>query len=102
MKFGLTEKEMEIVHGVFRQFPRIKKIIIFGSRAMGNFKKGSDIDLAIVGKAEDDLVTRISGILNEETTLPYKFDIVHYETISSIELKRHIDEQGKLFYNFAP
>ena len=98
MKFGLTEKEIKAIQNVIRQFPQIKKVVIFGSRAMGNFKRGSDVDLAVMGKADQELAPRVSGLLNEETTLPYRFDIVSYHSISNVELKRHIDEKGMVFY----
>lgn len=98
MKFGLSEKEIALMFGVFHRFPQIKKIVIFGSRAMGNFKKGSDVDLAVMGKGNEEPASSVSRILNEETPLPYRFDIVHYETASSKELKQHIDEHGIPFY----
>ena len=99
MPFGLTNKEIQAIHSVFKKFPNVRKVVILGSRAMGNFKKGSDVDLAIMGKIKSETVDKISSILNEETTLPYLFDVIHYESITNKELKRHIDEHGALFYD---
>lgn len=98
MPFGLTNREIQAVRSVFKKFPDVEKVVILGSRAMGNFKRGSDVDLAIMGDVKSETVDKISSILNEETTLPYMFDVIQYESISNKELKRHIDEQGTLFY----
>ena len=98
MKFGLKKGDIEVLQDVFGRFPKIKRVVILGSRAMGNFKKGSDVDLAIMGKINPDIITHVSMILNEETTLPYFFDILHYSAIASKELKHHIDEHGVLIY----
>lgn len=98
MPFGLTNAQIKVVRSVFKRFPEIKKVMILGSRAMGNFKKGSDVDLAIMGNVKTEIVAEISMILNEETTLPYLFDVIHYESISNEELKRHVDEYGTVFY----
>lgn len=98
MPFGLTQSQIKGIHSVFKRFPEVKKIMMLGSRAMGNFKKGSDVDLAVMGNVKPAIITEISMILNEETTLPYLFDLIHYKSISNKELKRHIDEYGVLFY----
>lgn len=98
MPFGLTKKEMEVVRSVFKKFPDVKKVILFGSRAMGNFKKGSDIDLAMIGPVNPKIIIEISMFLNEETTLPYFFDLIDYEKTADQELKQHIDQQGVVFY----
>ena len=98
MPFGLTKTDIKVIRSVFKKFPQIKKVVMLGSRAMGNFKKGSDVDLAVMGNVKPEVVTEISMILNEETTLPYMFDCIHYKSISNKELKRHIDEEGVVFY----
>ena len=93
--FGLEIEDIEVIKKVLHKFPEIEKAFVFGSRALGNYKKGSDIDIALMAKDDiEESVTRISFELNEETVLPYYFDIVEYRTIENIELKRHIDEKG--------
>lgn len=98
MTFGLTKKDIEVIREVIQNFPEVERAVIFGSRAMGNHKRGSDVDLAIMGKHGSKVVSKISGILNEETFLPYNFDIVYYGTLGSQELKEHIDLEGKILY----
>lgn len=99
MKYGLIERDFICINEAIREFPEITEVILFGSRAKGNYKIGSDVDLAIKG----DLVTyeitaRFADCLNEEKPLPYSFDVVHYEAIAEPKLKEHIDRVGIKIY----
>ncbi len=77
----------------------IDKAYIFGSRAMENYKEGSDIDIAIFGEEVDfDTTNRLRGELNENLPIPYFFDAVNFKTIDNEELKKHILEKGKPIY----
>lgn len=99
MNFGLPEKTYDMIVKVLDEMKEIEKADIFGSRAMGNYKKGSDVDLAIYGEeVTPDIVNKISIRLNEELPIPYYFDVVHYERLNKEELKAHIDKYGKLLY----
>ena len=91
---GLTQKELEILKEVFKNFDNITQIILFGSRALGTHKKASDIDLAIKGDVDINTLSKLKYILEEETNLPYFFDIVIYDNLENEELKKHIDEIG--------
>jgi len=93
--FGLLEKDIDYIIQAIKRFDEIDRAIIFGSRAMGNHKKGSDVDIAIVGeKVSRNSIAKLSECLNEIYPLPYFFDIVNYNEISNIELKEHIDTVG--------
>lgn len=97
--FGLLDKDIKYIKETLSKFPEIEKGIIFGSRAMGNYKKGSDIDLALIGEnITNNILFKVDDYLNEVYPIPYFFDIVHYENISSKNLKNHIDEYGKVVY----
>ncbi|GGH84653.1 putative nucleotidyltransferase [Pullulanibacillus pueri] len=97
--FGLIESDLHYINVALMQFDEIKCAVIFGSRAMGNYKKGSDIDIAIKGKdITSEVLYKLSDLLNEEYPLPYFFDIIHYESISNENLKAHIDKEGKILY----
>jgi len=87
--FGLKENELKEIKEILKR-ENVKTAIIFGSRAKGNFKKGSDVDLAIIGDER-----KISYILNEETFLPYFFDVVNLDKISNKNLLSHIKRVGK-------
>ncbi|WP_280141262.1 nucleotidyltransferase family protein [Lentibacillus halodurans] len=82
-----------------KSFREIDSAIIYGSRALGTYKKGSDIDLVIKGvQANRDTVARLSESLNEKYPLPYFFDIVHYDSIMNEKLTEHIDHNGVKIY----
>jgi len=97
-RFGLSDQQLNLIKETVAQFNEIDSAIIFGSRAMGNYKPGSDVDIAIKGREiHPDIVTALSTRLNEELPLPHFFDVVHYNTLDNEALIRHIDEEGILF-----
>lgn len=99
MMFGLIDSDLHYINVALAKFEAIEYGIIFGSRAMGNYKSGSDIDIAIKGQGiTPKTLYKLSDLLNEEYPLPYFFDIIHYEGISNIDLKNHIDREGKIIY----
>ena len=92
---GLSPKELEILKDVFKKFDDIKEVILFGSRALGTHKTASDIDLAIKGNVDINTLSKLKYTLEEDTNLPYFFDVVIYDNLDNLELKKHIDEFGK-------
>ena len=96
-EFGLSHKTIQQIRDVFRRYPVIQQVKIYGSRAMGRYEKGSDIDLAFYAQTEDVLEGRLLTDLDELAT-PYLFDVTDYYKISSLPLKEHIDTFGKIFY----
>jgi len=97
---GIDNRYWELIINTLIQFPEIESAILFGSRAMGNFKNGSDIDIAIKGKEiTDGICVKVSGILNEELTLPWQFDVIHFESINNNNLTEHINRVGILIYS---
>ncbi len=96
---GLVENDLQALAGVLKQFPAVEQAIVFGSRAKGAFKNGSDVDLALRGESLSfEQVSRVSYLLNEETSMPYRFDVLQYETIDSPELVGHIDRVGVVVF----
>ena len=98
MVWGLKEDTVKKLKGVFLQFPEITEVRIFGSRALGNFKPGSDVDLALYGKSPLACATRVSALLNQELALPYHFDVVDYATVERPEFRDHIDRVSQSIY----
>ncbi len=96
-KFGLLKSDKEEIVTVLKDFPEVEEALIFGSRALGNYKPSSDVDLVLKGKVEKVRLT-IKSMLNEETLLPYNFDVLDYSFISNNELKNHIDSFGISIY----
>lgn len=99
MPYGLTHRDLDHINNAIAQFDEISEVWLFGSRAKGNYQPGSDLDLALKGdRITHTTVNRLSAYLNEETPLPYFFDIVHYETLNSISLIEHIDRVGIMIF----
>jgi predicted nucleotidyltransferase len=97
--FGITPKSHQLLIDTFMKYHQIEEVILFGSRAKGNYKKGSDIDLAINGKeCSPRVALDISGIINEELPIPYYVDVVDYKSLEHKDLKNHIDNVGVAFY----
>jgi len=91
-KFGLPLNTYEQIKNLLKSFDEIENVKIFGSRAKGNFKPYSDIDLVVFGeKLNEKLLLHIASELDELPT-PYKFDIVDYKTISNENFKLDIDK----------
>lgn len=97
-KFGLTERGMNVFQGTFMQYPEVTKVYIFGSRAKGNYKPGSDIDLAVINEGVSDRTLLQLANDFDESDLPYKVDIIYTPDLKHAELKDHIDRVGIIFY----
>jgi predicted nucleotidyltransferase len=97
--YGLLDTDIDYILRALKYLDEIEHACIFGSRAMGNFKKGSDVDLVISGKGvTSETLYKLDNLLNEEFPLPYFFDILKYEDVSNEKLKEHIDSIGILIY----
>jgi predicted nucleotidyltransferase len=98
MKFGLKDDVVGRIREVFALFPEVNEVILYGSRAKGNFKPYSDIDLTIIG---DNLSHTILNKIREkldDLLLPVTFDISIYSQIISKDLLDHIERVGIPFY----
>ncbi len=96
--FGLKDTDINLINSVFRNYNCIIKAVIYGSRAKGNYRNGSDIDLTLIG--EDINLTTLLKIENEldDLLLPYKIDLSVYNKIENIDLINHIKKVGIVFY----
>jgi len=98
MRFGLEEKTIEKINQVLANHSQVEQVILFGSRAMGNFKNGSDIDLAIKGlELNLKIINEISDEI-DDLLLPYSFDLINFSHINNSELLNHINRVGMTFY----
>ena len=94
--FGLPERTVNELLEYFKSKPEIEKVMIYGSRAKGTFRNGSDIDFAI-WTDDDKNAHRILWEL-EELPTPYKFDVTNYNALTHEGMKQSIDTDGQLFY----
>ena len=99
MKYGLSESTVEKICAVFSEFPAIERAVLYGSRAKGNFKPGSDIDLTLQGAS---ITLRLCAAIAEtldELLLPYEIDLSLFDSLDSVELREHIARAGVVFYS---
>ena len=97
MTFGLDEKTSALILDVFKKYPAIEKVKIFGSRALERHQPQSDVDFALFGNCDPDLVGYVRADL-EALSTPYLYDAVHYALLENKDLRDHIDRVGKIFY----
>jgi len=98
MLHGLSQDIVVRVNKIFMQYEQVKEVVLYGSRAKGTFKPGSDIDLTLKG---DDLNLKVLnkiGLDLDELLLPYIFDISIYSHITNKDLLDHIERVGLVFY----
>lgn len=100
MKFGLNQNIINKMISVFGQYENIKKVIIYGSRAKGSYKRGSDIDLTIVSESDQLSFSDLAKAENQldDLMLPYKIDLSLLKQIANPELIDHINRVGIIFY----
>lgn len=96
--FGLRDENIDAINSCFRRYKSIDEVLIYGSRAKGNFRNGSDIDLTII--SNDLKFSELLRLENEidDLLLPYKVDLSVKRGLTNSELLDHIDRVGKVFY----
>lgn len=95
---GLSNKIIGLINTVFAKYPSIQKAVLYGSRAKGNYRNGSDIDLTLFSEiASNSLLIKVLVDL-DELLLPYMIDLSFYASIENDQLKEHIDRVGIVFY----
>ena len=95
--FGLPDKTINMINEIFAEYSGIEKALIYGSRARGDYRNGSDIDLALIGDVSFKEKTHISGLIYD-LPIPYKCDLSIFKDIKNENLTEHIERVGKVFY----
>ena len=92
--YGLSDKEFDEMTAIFGKFKNLEKVILYGSRAKGNYKKFSDVDITLEG---DNLTLadlfQIQDLLYE-SDLPYMYDVSIFSKITNPDLIDHIRRRG--------
>jgi predicted nucleotidyltransferase len=102
MSHGLTDRTVAQIHEVLARYPEVEKAMLYGSRAKGNFKPGSDIDLTLLGAdVTQKILGQIQGEL-EDGLLPYRFDLSIFSQITQTDMIEHILRAGVIFYEKKP
>ena len=94
MNYGLPDTTVEKINAVFKSFPEVEQAVLYGSRAKGNYKPGSDIDLTLHGSALttflfNEIVSKLDDLL-----LPYKIDLSIFAALKHSELEAHVKRVG--------
>ena len=96
---GLPETVLQKIRAVFAHYPQVEEAVLYGSRAKGTYKNGSDIDLTLRGR--DDLTLNVlCKIANDldDLYLPYTIDLSIFHDISDSDVIGHIQQVGVTVY----
>jgi len=98
MKYGLPERTVNQICAVLAQYPQVDRAVLYGSRAKGNFKLGSDIDLTLHGAGlTQKLCSSVAEAL-DDLLLPYSIDLSVFADLHHPELEAHIQRVGVVFF----
>lgn len=98
MNHGLSDDTVKRIQEVLAHFPEVEKAVLYGSRAKGNYRPGSDIDLTLCGSGvEQSHLARIDEAL-DDLLLPYKIDLSGMASLTHPALLDHISRVGRVFY----
>lgn len=102
-RFGLKEGAIQRIGAVLAHYPQVEKAVLYGSRAKGNYKNCSDIDLTLCGGKDLtlDVLYKIMGEL-DDLLLPYTIDLSIFSHIGDPDVIEHIQRAGMTFYEKAP
>ena len=100
-KYGLSAGVIEQIKSVFSRWPGVERVILYGSRAKGAYRDGSDLDLTVIGDTvmQSDIL-KIADEL-DDLLLPYKIDLSLMRQIEDKALIEHIKRVGVVFYEKA-
>jgi len=101
-RHGLPQEVINRIKGVLAEFPNIEQVILFGSRAKGTQRSGSDIDLAFTGTGLNWRVLGKIGDALDDLLLPYRFSLIVYSEKTDPEVAAHIRRVGITLFERQP
>lgn len=101
LTYGLTQNTIEQICQVFKQYPTIQQVLLYGSRAKGTFRNGSDIDLTILSDQLSNSDLMSIRVKLDNLDLPYLIDLSLKHQIEESALHHHIEQYGKVFFESA-
>ena len=97
-RHGLPDETVAKIAGVLARFPAVERAVLFGSRAKGTHKRGSDIDLAISGAGLDwRTVGRLYDAL-DDLLLPYRFSLILFDAGTDPDVAAHVARVGIVLF----
>ena len=98
MKYGLPQHTVDLICAVLAQYPQVERAVLYGSRAKGNYKPGSDIDLTLFGPALTPRLCATIADALDDLLLPYTMDLSLFAQLQHPELEAHIQRVGQAFF----
>jgi hypothetical protein len=97
--FGLREQEVRIIREVLAKYDAVQEALVFGTRAKNDCKCSSVVKIALKGEnVTQSLAYDIAYDLNEETLIPYCFEVICYNLLKTERFKDEIEKEGIVFY----
>ena len=98
-KFGLDEKVIESIVAILKKYEQVERAVIYGSRARGDYRKNSDIDIALFGDALTFSINTKIFYEIDDLYWVYKIDLVNINSLSDTDkFKQNIIREGVEFY----
>ena len=98
-KFGLDEKVIEEIVKVIANYAEVEKAVIFGSRARGDYREGSDIDIALFGNSLTHSINTNIFYEIDNLYIIYKVDLINFNSLEKEDkLKENILREGVEIY----
>ena len=99
MMYGLEDNELKLMSDTFAKTANLKQVILYGSRAKGNYRPFSDVDITLIGDRlnDDDLADVVYRL--SESSLPYFCDVSLFSKLQNPALIDHIKRCGKIIYS---
>lgn len=99
-QIGLLDRDLKEINEILMSCPAVERAMLFGSRAKGTHRPGSDVDIALCGQTVGfDTVTKVHALLEDLSSMPYLFDVVDYTHLQHEGLKDHIDRVGVCIFD---
>jgi len=102
---GLSAEDQARIREVLAGVAHLESAILYGSRAKGTYRHGSDIDLTLRGEGLTWKDLQYLELALDDLLLPYQFDLSLYAQIDNPDLVEHIQRVGMPFYrrdSFGP
>ena len=94
-KFGLSPDILDRLRSVFIAHPNIEEVLVYGSRAKGNYRQGSDIDITMIGEQLQWSDMQTIELALDDLMLPYSIDLSIFHQIENNDLREHIKRWGQ-------
>lgn len=96
---GLSAQQFGVLQYLFKKYPEIQCVKLYGSRAKGTFNPRSDVDLVVYGENIDRFLIANVLLDLDDSDFPYTVDLQNYHELKNRKLIEHIDRVGIVIYD---